>query len=105
MLQRARPSPGRRRGSSPQIGKIKLGYVSGQQGIRVQINDSAVLREQTAGHQTGIRERGVAVLVAVLEELAELFRKLQERKGNLRKGGGDRFSSCIIRASIPSWTM
>ena len=80
---------GRRYGSSPQIGKIQFGYVSGQQDIRVQINDPAVLREQAAGHQAGIRKGGVAVLVAVLKELAEFFRKLQERKGNLRKGGGD----------------
>lgn len=80
---------GRRYGSSPQIGKIQFGYVSGQQDICVQINDPAVLREQAAGHQAGIRKGGVAVLVAVLKEMAEFFRKLQERKGNLRKGGGD----------------
>lgn len=47
---------GRRYGSSPQIGKIQFGYVSGQQDIRVQINDPAVLREQAAGHQAGIRK-------------------------------------------------
>ena len=65
------------------------GAVSGQQDICVQINDPAVLREQAAGHQAGIRKGGVAVLVAVLKEMAEFFRKLQERKGNLRKGGGN----------------
>ena len=65
------------------------GYVSGQQDICVQINDPVVLREQAAGHQAGIRKGGVAVLVAVLKEMAEFLRKLQERKGNLRKGGGN----------------
>lgn len=93
---------GRRYGSSPQIGKIQFGYVSGQQDIRVQINDPAVLREQAAGHQAGIRKGGVAVLVAVLKELADSSGSCRKERETCVKGAATRFSPCIIRASIPS---
>lgn len=84
MLQRARPSP-----AAATEAPRKSEKYSSATSPASRTNDPAVLREQAAGHQAGIRKGGVAVLVAVLKEMAEFFRKLQERKGNLRKGGGN----------------